>query len=136
MKKVLLIVLCLVFAAGAIFAGGKQESTEEGESGGTESTQTEEKKVKAGFVYIGPAGDFGWTYAHEQGRYRRHPLRGAPVDNYLPPQSLRAGPLRRQRAECHHRKYNRHTPFSLPIFRTRVVFPIGRTAFVKVPEKP
>lgn len=26
------------------------------------------KKIKAGFVYIGPAGDFGWTYAHEKGR--------------------------------------------------------------------
>ena len=27
-----------------------------------------EQKVKAGFVYIGPAGDYGWTYAHDQGR--------------------------------------------------------------------
>jgi simple sugar transport system substrate-binding protein len=26
------------------------------------------EKVKAGFVYIGPAGDYGWTYAHDQGR--------------------------------------------------------------------
>ena len=25
-------------------------------------------KVKVGFVYIGPIGDGGWTYAHEQGR--------------------------------------------------------------------
>jgi basic membrane protein A and related proteins len=24
--------------------------------------------VKVGFVYLGPIGDFGWTYAHEQGR--------------------------------------------------------------------
>ncbi len=24
--------------------------------------------VKAGFVYIGPVGDFGWTYQHDQGR--------------------------------------------------------------------
>jgi simple sugar transport system substrate-binding protein len=24
--------------------------------------------LKVGFVYIGPVGDFGWTYAHEQGR--------------------------------------------------------------------
>ena len=24
--------------------------------------------LKIGFVYIGPVGDFGWTYAHEQGR--------------------------------------------------------------------
>lgn len=26
------------------------------------------KKVKAGFVYVGPVGDHGWTYAHDQGR--------------------------------------------------------------------
>ncbi len=25
-------------------------------------------KVKAAFVYVGPVGDFGWTYAHDQGR--------------------------------------------------------------------
>ena len=24
--------------------------------------------VKAGFIYIGPVGDFGWTYQHDQGR--------------------------------------------------------------------
>ena len=24
--------------------------------------------LKIGFIYIGPVGDFGWTYAHEQGR--------------------------------------------------------------------
>ena len=25
-------------------------------------------KLKVGFVYIGPIGDHGWTYAHDQGR--------------------------------------------------------------------
>lgn len=25
-------------------------------------------KLKIGFVYLGPIGDHGWTYAHEQGR--------------------------------------------------------------------
>ena len=25
-------------------------------------------KLKVGFVYIGPVGDFGWTYQHEVGR--------------------------------------------------------------------
>ena len=25
-------------------------------------------KLKVGFVYVGPIGDFGWTYQHEQGR--------------------------------------------------------------------
>jgi len=26
------------------------------------------KKIKAGFIYVGPVGDAGWTYAHDQGR--------------------------------------------------------------------
>ena len=26
------------------------------------------KKIKAGFIYVGPVGDYGWTYAHEMGR--------------------------------------------------------------------
>ena len=25
-------------------------------------------KVKACFVYVGPVGDFGWSYQHDQGR--------------------------------------------------------------------
>ncbi len=27
-----------------------------------------QEPLKVGFVYLGPIGDFGWTYAHEQGR--------------------------------------------------------------------
>ena len=25
-------------------------------------------KVKAGFIYVGPTGDHGWTYRHDIGR--------------------------------------------------------------------
>ncbi|MDP3522998.1 MAG: BMP family ABC transporter substrate-binding protein, partial [Hoeflea sp.] len=25
-------------------------------------------KVKACFIYVGPVGDFGWSYQHDQGR--------------------------------------------------------------------
>ena len=28
----------------------------------------EEKKIKTGFIYVGPVGDAGWTYAHDEGR--------------------------------------------------------------------
>jgi simple sugar transport system substrate-binding protein len=31
-------------------------------------TAQAEDKLKVGFVYIGPPGDFGWTYQHDQGR--------------------------------------------------------------------
>ena len=27
-----------------------------------------EKKIKAGFVYVGPVGDYGFTYGHDEGR--------------------------------------------------------------------
>lgn len=27
-----------------------------------------EEKTKVGFIYIGPTGDFGWTYQHDEGR--------------------------------------------------------------------
>ena len=26
------------------------------------------EKVKVGFIYVGPTGDFGWSYEHDQGR--------------------------------------------------------------------
>ena len=26
------------------------------------------EKIKVGFVYVGPVGDLGWTYEHDQGR--------------------------------------------------------------------
>ncbi|MGH4052455.1 MAG: BMP family ABC transporter substrate-binding protein [Clostridium sp.] len=30
--------------------------------------KTEDKKVKVGFIYVGPVGDEGWTYSHDMGR--------------------------------------------------------------------
>ena len=29
---------------------------------------TAEDKTKVGFIYVGPVGDGGWTYEHDQGR--------------------------------------------------------------------
>ena len=26
------------------------------------------KKLKAGFIYVGPVGDYGWSHAHDMGR--------------------------------------------------------------------
>lgn len=50
MKKVALSVLSLALAAGA------------------SSASAQGNKLKACFVYIGPANDGGWTYAHDQAR--------------------------------------------------------------------
>ncbi len=30
--------------------------------------QADDKPLKVGFVYVGPVGDFGWSYQHDQGR--------------------------------------------------------------------
>lgn len=57
MKKITVISV-LLLASLMIFSGcGKKESkTADG------------KDVVMGFIYVGPIGDGGWTYAHEQGR--------------------------------------------------------------------
>ena len=47
-KGILIIGLCLLLTAGVGFA--------------------KDKKLKAGFIYVGPVGDFGWSNAHDMGR--------------------------------------------------------------------
>lgn len=32
------------------------------------ATTTTAKQIKAGFIYVGPVGDAGWTWSHDQGR--------------------------------------------------------------------
>ena len=46
--------MAVAVAAGLSFAGMGQAAAQE--------------KLKAAWVYIGPVGDFGWTYQHDQGR--------------------------------------------------------------------
>ena len=62
--------LLLAFTGVLFISCSKKETAET--SAAPEADGSAEKmeieKVKAGFVYIGPAGDFGWTYAHEKGR--------------------------------------------------------------------
>ncbi len=38
-----------------------------------------EEPLKVGFVYVGPVGDAGWTYAHDQGRLAMEKALGAKV---------------------------------------------------------
>jgi len=47
-KSILIIGLCMLLMAGVGFA--------------------KDKKLKAGFIYVGPVGDFGWSHAHDMGR--------------------------------------------------------------------
>src|SRR3972149_11683763 len=34
----------------------------------TTTTAAAAKRIKAGFIYVGPTGDFGWSYGHDRGR--------------------------------------------------------------------
>lgn len=54
----------LAGAAGTYLATGGVKTTT------IEKTTTVEKQkvVKAGYIYIGPAKDYGWSYSHDQGR--------------------------------------------------------------------
>jgi len=47
-KGLIIIGLCLIVASGMAFAA--------------------DKKMKAGFIYVGPVGDYGWSHAHDVGR--------------------------------------------------------------------
>ncbi len=58
MKRVLMILTVMLVASMFVFAGGGSEET----------ASMDKATLKAGFIFIGPAGDFGWTYAHDQGR--------------------------------------------------------------------
>ncbi|MTI81789.1 MAG: BMP family ABC transporter substrate-binding protein [Firmicutes bacterium] len=43
--------------------GGEQKSEED-----AAAKQEQDEQMKVGFIYVGPTGDAGWTYAHDQGR--------------------------------------------------------------------
>ena len=62
MRKTFLVLLAIVaLAAFAVTGCNKKEAA---------NTQTKESKkdMTVGFIYIGPVGDGGWTYAHDKGR--------------------------------------------------------------------
>jgi len=40
-------------------------------------------KVKAGFIYVGPVGDAGWTYSHDQGRKEMEKLAYVEPSTYI-----------------------------------------------------
>ena len=64
--KMFLFAAFLLLVTGMFFVSCSKKEEAPAKEAAVEEPVAE--KVKAGFVYIGPAGDFGWTYAHEQGR--------------------------------------------------------------------
>lgn len=51
--------------------------------GFTGAVGAEGKTIKAGFVYVGPVGDAGWTYAHDQGRKEMEKLPYVDPSTYI-----------------------------------------------------
>ncbi len=52
-KRLLVMCFCLTLVSGIAFAKEKR---------------LKEKRLKAGFIYVGPVGDYGWSHAHDEGR--------------------------------------------------------------------
>ncbi len=54
----ILMILIIAFSLLAVSGCKKEEK----------GAASEEKKIKAGFVYVGPVGDYGWSHAHHVGK--------------------------------------------------------------------
>ena len=59
-KKLAAVLVMVMILSITITACGKKEEAAD--------TETPKEKFKVGFIYVGPAGDAGWTFAHDQGR--------------------------------------------------------------------
>lgn len=62
MKKIIGLMLSVILVM-AVLTGCSSKDDK-----GTLPGASETKKVKVGFIYVGPIGDGGYTYAHDQGR--------------------------------------------------------------------
>ncbi len=63
----LAIVLALMLVAAAC-GDGDADGTTTTAGGDTGTTAAEGEPLRVAFVYVGPVGDAGWTWAHDQGR--------------------------------------------------------------------
>lgn len=61
----ILLVLMLIFAAGC--GGSSTPPASEGDAAGDAQVSGDEP-FKVAFIYVGPVGDAGWSYAHDQGK--------------------------------------------------------------------
>ncbi len=62
MKKFFVVLTLLIFATVALTGCGGGDKTATSDAG------NEQEKFKVAFIYVGPVGDAGWTYAHDKGR--------------------------------------------------------------------
>ena len=58
-----------LFTALTLMAcGGGKEAAKPADQAPAAAAPTAAKEIKAGFIYVGPVGDGGWTFAHDNGR--------------------------------------------------------------------
>ncbi len=62
-KKFISLVVILVVLSTGLLAGCTNNQKPEAEEG-----NDDQEEVKVGFIYVGPIGDGGWSYAHNEGR--------------------------------------------------------------------
>jgi len=62
-----LIAIMVIMALLVVGCGGGQPQGNQEQKEGTAKKEGTEK-LKVAFIYVGPVGDAGWTYAHDQGR--------------------------------------------------------------------
>ncbi|MGI9953259.1 BMP family ABC transporter substrate-binding protein [Moorellaceae bacterium AZ2] len=61
--RILMAGVVLLLALGLLAGcGGGESKPSQGQQ------QEQEEKMKVGFIYVGPAGDAGWSWTHDQGR--------------------------------------------------------------------
>lgn len=65
-KRILAFVMILALAI-SVFTGCGNKA-EETKGGSPEAGNEASDKLKVGFIYVGPIGDGGWTFAHNEGR--------------------------------------------------------------------
>lgn len=69
MKRILAVLLIsLLVLTGFGCAPKATETTEGATEAATEATSEAAEPLTVGFIYVGPIGDGGWSYAHDQGR--------------------------------------------------------------------
>ncbi|MCY6369695.1 BMP family ABC transporter substrate-binding protein [Clostridium ganghwense] len=71
MKKIFALMLTLVMSLGIVLTGcgsnaNKGNSASKKETAGDKKISKDD--VKMGFIYVGPVGDEGWTYSHDQAK--------------------------------------------------------------------
>ncbi|HYF96003.1 MAG TPA: BMP family ABC transporter substrate-binding protein [Symbiobacteriaceae bacterium] len=68
MRKIFGAVIAVMLMLGLVVGCGGAKTESQKPAEGQKPAETKSEKLKVAFVYVGPIGDGGYTYAHDQGR--------------------------------------------------------------------